>query len=73
LITNDKKPRRYLSAAQVRRRYGDISDTSLWRWSRDEKLNFPKPVYINGRRFWDDELLDQFDAERIAASQGEAA
>jgi hypothetical protein len=26
--------RRYLSAAEVRRRYGNISDMTLWRWTR---------------------------------------
>ena len=41
----------YLPAAAVRSRYG-VSDMSLWRWLRDPKLGFPRPMRINGRRFW---------------------
>jgi aromatic ring-cleaving dioxygenase len=42
----------FLSARQVRERYGNRSDMALWRWLRDEKLNFPKPLYINQFRYW---------------------
>ena len=42
----------YLNAAQVRSRYGGISDMALWRWLHDEDLGFPRPIRINGRRFW---------------------
>jgi predicted DNA-binding transcriptional regulator AlpA len=42
----------YLTAAQVRNRYGGMSDMCLWRWLRDERLNFPRPLIINGRRYW---------------------
>ena len=23
---------------------------TLWRWEHDERLGFPKPIYINGRK-----------------------
>ena len=42
----------YLNAAQVRSRYGGMSDMALWRWLQDEELGFPKPYRINRRRFW---------------------
>jgi hypothetical protein len=42
----------YLNAAQVRSRYGGVSDMALWRWLHDEELGFPKPYRINRRRFW---------------------
>ena len=42
----------YLNAAQVRSRYGGVSDMALWRWLQDEDLGFPKPFRINRRRFW---------------------
>jgi aromatic ring-cleaving dioxygenase len=42
----------YLDARAVRRRYGDRSDTALWRWIRDPKLGFPKPIYIQKFRYW---------------------
>jgi predicted DNA-binding transcriptional regulator AlpA len=42
----------YLTAAQVRGRYGNVSEMTLWRWLRDEKLNFPRPYRVNKRRLW---------------------
>jgi predicted DNA-binding transcriptional regulator AlpA len=54
------KGKKYLRAAQVRARYGDISDMTLWR--RIQSGNFPKPNYINGRRYWPEEELDAYDA-----------
>jgi hypothetical protein len=41
---------RYLTARQVRRRYGDASDMWLWRRLKDNS-GF-KPIEISGRRFW---------------------
>ena len=43
---------RCATAAQVRSRYGNISDMTLWRWLQDANLRFPKPLTINGRRYW---------------------
>ena len=37
---------------------------TLWRWLRDEDLGFPQPIVINGRRYWDEERQDQWDAKR---------
>jgi predicted DNA-binding transcriptional regulator AlpA len=42
---------RYLTARQVRRRYGDASDMWIWRRLNDGS-GFPKPLEISGRRFW---------------------
>ena len=38
----EAKPTIYLNAAQVRTRYGGVSDMALWRWLHDEDLKFPK-------------------------------
>ena len=47
-----------VSAASVKQACGDVSDMTLWRWLQDENLNFPKPIYIQRRRFWRaDELV----------------
>jgi hypothetical protein len=51
----------YLTSKQVRERYGNVSDMTIWRWSRDEALGFPQPEYINGRRYWNAAGLDTFD------------
>jgi len=49
---------RYLSATQVRNRFGNISAMCLWRWLNSAELNFPRPIYVNRRRFFrEDEIL----------------
>ena len=60
----NRAQRRYLNSKRVRARYGDVSDMSLWRWLHDAEMNFPKPMLINGRRYWDEHELDAFDASR---------
>ena len=61
----------YLNAAQVRSRYGGMSDMALWRWLHDDELGFPQPIRINGRRFWKASELTAW--ERTRAPDGEAA
>ena len=57
--------RTYLSAAQVRRRYGGISDMTLWRWLTDEQSGFQCPLLvIQSRRLWRQVDLDRWDTER---------
>jgi hypothetical protein len=41
-----------LTARQVRARYGDICEMTLFRWVHDGRLGFPRPRYINQRRYW---------------------
>jgi hypothetical protein len=43
-----------------------ISDRTLDRWQRNPRLGFPLPIVINGRRYWDQAEVDQFDAKRRA-------
>jgi excisionase family DNA binding protein len=62
----------YLTAPQVRARYGSISDMTLYRWVHDPRLGFVQPIVINGRRYFPEDELDTFDAKR-AASTNEAA
>lgn len=58
--------RLYSNAAQVRARYGDVSDMWIFRRTRDD--GFPAPIYFGGKnRFWDDAALDAWDARAIAA------
>jgi len=49
----------YLTSLQVRARYGGVSDMALWRWLRNPKLGFPRPIKINGRNYW---RLDELEA-----------
>jgi predicted DNA-binding transcriptional regulator AlpA len=58
----------YVTGPQVLTRY-HITDMTLWRWLKDEKLGFPKPLVIRRRRLWVPAELDAFDARQ----RGEAA
>ena len=57
---------RYLSARQVRERFGNCSDMWLWRRLRDGS-GFPQPLEISGRRFW--RLADLVNWERSCAAR----
>ncbi|MCB5409446.1 helix-turn-helix transcriptional regulator [Pseudogemmobacter faecipullorum] len=60
--------RKLISAATVRQLCGGISDMTLWRWLDDAALAFPKPVYIQRRRFWREaDLMAWLDAREVAA------
>ena len=55
----------FLPAAAVRARYGDCSDTTIWRWMRDPRMNFPKPIYANSRhRLWKLADLESWEQSR---------
>lgn len=43
---------RKITSKQLRELLGGISDMSLWRFLHSSYLDFPKPTYINKRRFW---------------------
>jgi predicted DNA-binding transcriptional regulator AlpA len=57
----------FLTAVQVRQRYGNASDMWLWRRLRDDS-NFPRPIEIRKRRYW--KLSELIAWERACASAG---
>ena len=57
----------FLPAGQVRSRYG-VSDMAIWRWLHNERLGFPRPIRINGRRFWKRTDLESWEASRADES-----
>ncbi|MBY0256351.1 hypothetical protein [Methylobacterium sp.] len=61
----------YLTAKQVRERYGNCSDMCIWRWLNDDAMRFPKPLVINGRRLWKIADLEAFEIQQ--ATKTEAA
>jgi hypothetical protein len=56
--------KRYASSKKMRERYGNISPMTEHRWVHDEKLGFPKPIYINQRKYYDLDELEAFDRAR---------
>lgn len=61
----------YLTARQVRNRYGGCSNMALWRWLQDDTMQFPRPLVINRRRLWKIADLEHFE-EKQAAKQASA-
>jgi predicted DNA-binding transcriptional regulator AlpA len=53
----------FLTAPQVRRRYGGLSDMALWRWLNNPALGFPQPVDIGGRRYFKLSELQKFETQ----------
>lgn len=41
-----------INSSQCRERLGNVSNMTIWRWLRDERLRFPKPRLIRRRRYW---------------------
>ncbi len=53
----------FLPARQVWERYG-VTDMTLHRWIRDEKLGFPAPIYIHRLRYWRLADLEEWERSR---------
>ena len=41
-----------LNSAQVKARCGNVTNMCIWRWMRDDRVQFPKPIQINKRNYW---------------------
>lgn len=55
---------RYLSSGQLRDMIGGVSEMTIWRWSTDESISFPRPVRIGRRRFWRADEVEKWMADR---------
>ena len=53
-----------LTSVQTRARVGGVSTMCIWRWLRDDRVNFPKPIQINKRNYWRLGDLRRWQAER---------
>ena len=55
---------RLIGVSDVRTMFGEISDMTLWRWLKDADLEFPKPIYVQRRRFWHEAELIEWIASQ---------
>jgi predicted DNA-binding transcriptional regulator AlpA len=60
------KPKRYLTSRKLMARQC-ISKRTLDRRLKDPGLGYPPPDMINGRRFWDEEKIEAWEAKQAAA------
>ncbi len=58
---------KFLNVRAVCARYSNISDRTVDRWLQTGVL--PKPIYIQGQRYWSSEQLDERDKARLAAGR----
>lgn len=56
---------KHVGANAVQSRYG-VTDRTIHRWLKDTTLQFPKPLVINRRRYWNLAELADWEAARAA-------
>lgn len=57
--------KQYIPRRKVRARF-NVSDMTLWRWDKDEKLAFPRAITINGRKYYDLAEIEEWERVRAA-------
>lgn len=58
-------PENLMTASEVMEKFS-VSKMSLWRWQRDEKVGFPKPIRIRNRNYYLESDIARFQADLIA-------
>ena len=61
-----------ITAPQLRQRYGGRSDMWLWRLLRDQSSSFPRPVIINGRRYFSLSALQSWEISQASCGVSDA-
>lgn len=54
-----------LTSTAICERYG-ITRRTLGRWMVDDKLGFPKPLDINGRLYFDEAQIGDFERRSVS-------
>jgi predicted DNA-binding transcriptional regulator AlpA len=57
----------YLTASQVKRRYGGRSDMWLWRLLKNDE-GFPRPLVLCGQRLWSLSELEAYEGSKRSAA-----
>jgi predicted DNA-binding transcriptional regulator AlpA len=65
-VPTDNDSQRYLPAKQVCERF-NISLMTLWRWVSNSAMGFPRPIYINRRRYFVESEITQYVANQRVA------
>ena len=63
-----------IAARELRNLCGGVSDMTIWRYLHDPYLNFPKPIYIKKRRYWQEtEVISWLESQKQSSSRQPAA
>jgi predicted DNA-binding transcriptional regulator AlpA len=54
--------------SQVAKELGGVSSVTMWRWTKDPKLGFPKQIKINNRNYRSRSDLEAFK-QRMASQE----
>lgn len=65
------KPVKHVPNKDVAARYGVVVRT-VENWLADRSLGFPRPIVINGRKYYIEHELDEFDRRAPRSGAGEA-
>lgn len=60
IVTGRKLPTRAVCDRYLK------SGRTILRWQNDPQLNFPKPMIVNGRKFFDEDQLIEWERAQIA-------
>ena len=64
MLTKNRKPEEiktaYMVSRQILNRFG-ISRTTLWSWLKKKDFNFPRPIIINGIRYFDEYEINKYE------------
>ena len=41
-----------VTSREVRRMFGGVVEMTLWRWMRSENFQFPQPISISNKNYW---------------------
>lgn len=55
----------YFPGPKVAARY-NVSDMTIWRWLRDERMQFPPPHYFGRFRYWRLSQLVSWERQRLS-------
>ena len=67
MTTSHTEPGGYLAAKRVQERY-DITDRTLDRWLNNPEMDFPRPMVVNGRRYFRETELVAWERKRATAA-----
>jgi len=71
-VSGENRGHVFLQASKVWARYG-VSFMTINRWIKDERVGFPKPIYLGRLRFWKLADLEAWEANQPAKGRPDKA